>query len=76
MSVVGIGQGTVNPVPVSKPTTPEPRQFAPTSGAGATDSKLTAQQFASNSGSTNSTSRSGQQPLNASGRGQLVNIIV
>ena len=42
-----------------------------------TSHKLAAQQFASSSSKgAGSTQRTGHQPLNSSGRGQLVNIIV
>ena len=86
MSIVGPNQGAITPVPVNRPVAGGPaRQVVPTPDAAAAGSaQLTAQQLGAESGKRGQGApqnpggggRTGAQPLNATGRGQIVNLIV
>jgi len=75
MSISGIGSGPVEPVtnqvvtqPVTKVTPTTPVQVAATSG--------NSSQQPQSAAPSQSTPQTGGQPLNARGRGQIVNLLV
>ena len=83
MSIVGPNQGPITPVPSDRPVAANPdRQVRSTSDALTSPSaQLAAQQFGAESSrrgpaQPGQANRAGAQPLNRTGRGQIVNLIV
>ena len=81
MSIVGVGHAAVTPVPTAKSATaaPEYKFVAKTGSVGPGAAQITAQQYGSKDAAeakpAPQRSSVNNQPLNSSGRGQIVNIL-
>jgi hypothetical protein len=83
MSILGVGQGPITPVPSDRQGSgnQQNRSAGTTQGVTGNPSQLAAQQFGSRPGAAPQPGgvnafRTGGQPLNRTGRGQILNIIV
>ena len=85
MSILSVGQGPIAPIPSDRPGSGNQQNRSSsgstTQGIAGDSSQLAAQQFGARPSSSQTPGggaalRTGGQPLNRAGRGQIVNIVV